>query len=229
MRKLSLVILSLFLCQSGTAFAQMGGGMGGPGGGGDAPESAPAESKPRQPRSLQPVKRSQFDKIVKGMFDEADTNNDGIVTLAELRALIESRRTAIIAARFARIDTDRNGSISKDEFMAWQRQMGSYAAQEAGSTGDRNGPVPEVIMPDRGKNGDDEMIAGMIEPLSSSVIAKANTNYDAGMSLAELLAYEGKIFDAADTDRDGYLTVQEMRPKGGPGGPTMPPPPGARP
>jgi hypothetical protein len=96
-------------------------------------------------------------------------------------------------------------------------------ASDDAATGDRSGPIVEAVMPDV---GEDRALARLIEPLSGTVIARANTNYDAGVSLEELLAYEGKLFDTADTDHDGYLSMEELRPKGkdgermrGPGGP----------
>lgn len=58
------------------------------------------------------------------------------------------------------------------------------------------------------------------------------------MSLEELLAFEGKRFEAADRDGDGTVSMEEMRPAGprnggGPGGPLpgggMAPPPASPP
>ncbi|PNU06519.1 EF-hand domain-containing protein [Novosphingobium guangzhouense] len=187
-----------------------GGGMGGGdmGGGGGPPGGGGGAGRPPQPPK--PIKRARFDKIVTDMFRDADTNHDGTVTLDELHALVEARRAAIIKERFITIDTDRNGSISMAEFTAWQGKMGSAASSEDAATGERNGPIAEAVMPDA---GDDRQLAALIEPLSGTVIARANTNYDAGISLEELLAYEGKLFDAADTDHDGYLSMEELRPR----------------
>ncbi|MEE4453485.1 EF-hand domain-containing protein [Novosphingobium resinovorum] len=208
-----------------------GGGMGGDmgGGGGDMGGGPPSggDGAPRAPRQPKPIKRERFDQVVTAMFREADTDRNGTVTLDELHAIVEARRAEIIRTRFARVDADHNGSISVAEFTAWQRDMGSAASQEGAAIGDRDGPIAEAIMPDAGKDPEDRMLAALIEPLTGTVIAKANTNYDAGVSLEELLAYEGKLFEAADADHDGYLTMEELRPKGkdggrmrgGPGGP----------
>jgi hypothetical protein len=58
------------------------------------------------------------------------------------------------------------------------------------------------------------------------VIAKANLNYDTGVSLEELLAYEGARFDKADANHDTYLVREELDglrsgPNGGPAGGPM--------
>ncbi|WP_334184094.1 EF-hand domain-containing protein [Novosphingobium sp.] len=231
MRKISLLLLPLLLLQT-PAHAQMGGddmggmgggmaggiggggmGGGGRGGPGGGPPGGPGGGgRPRMPK---PISRAHYDKIVTAMFRDADTNRDGLVTLEEFHALVNTRRDAAIKARFAKVDANGDGTISIAEFTAWQQQMGSVAIDERGALGARAGQVLEVVAPDFGKDDDDRMLADVIEPISGTLIAKANTNYDAGVSLEELLAYEGAKFEAADTDKDGYLSMQELRPRGG--------------
>lgn len=228
MRKTSLLLVaaSLSLVAAPAAFAQdmpggmdggMGGGMGGMGGGGPGGDG-PGEGggKPAAPRPPKPVKRKQFDKIVTAMFREADADRNGTVTIAELHTVVEARREATIRARFAAVDSNRDGSVSAAEFMAWQKQMGSVASSDTQASGDRDGPIADAIMP-AAEGEDDYLLVAMIEPLNGTTIARANTNYDAGVSLEELLAYEGKHFDEADKDHDGELSMQELRPAGGPG------------
>lgn len=221
MRKISLLLLPLLLLQT-PAHAQMGGGdmggMGGMGGGGD--RGGPGGGGPPgggggKPRMPKPISRAHYDKIVTALFRDADSNRDGLVTLDEFHALVNARREAAIKARFAKVDANGDGTISAAEFTAWQQQMGSMASDDRGALGDRVGQIPEVVVPDFGKDEDDRMLADLIEPISGTLIAKANTNYDAGVSMEELLAYEGARFEAADTDKDGYLSMQELRPKGG--------------
>lgn len=240
MRMISLLVAASVLLSAPAAMAQgmgggmggggdMGGGMGGPGEGG--PGGGPGGG--RAPRAPKPVKRQDFDRLVTGMFREADADRDGTVTLDELHGVIAARRDAAIAERFEAVDADRNGSLSRGEFVAWQRQMGSAASSEGGGFGARDGQIADVIRPETGKDREDLMLADLVEPLSGTVIARANVNYDAGASLDELLAYEGKRFDAADKNQDGFLTMDELRPddragKGrGPGG--SGPLPGGRP
>lgn len=229
------------------ALAQMAGGMGGgmggggmDGGMGSGPEGSGPEGSGRRgpppgdsrPKPMPPIPRAALDEPVKAMFRAADGNHDGIVTLAELEAVIAARREAIIRARFERIDSDHDGHITMDEFMAWQKSLGSVAAGQDRALTDRGGPVPETVGPELGVKMQDRVLAALIEPLSAMTIVDANTNYDAGVSLDELLALERKRFDAADSDRDGQLSVDEvqemMRKLGkgrdGPGGPGGPPP-----
>jgi Ca2+-binding EF-hand superfamily protein len=211
MRKI-LFSVALILCaapllaQGGGGPPGGGGGMGGPPGGGP-----PGGDRPSKPREMKPIKRAALDKAVTAMFREADANGDGMVTIQELRSVIQARRDDIIRKRFAAIDKDRNGAISPDEFLAWQNQMGSVASTDAGATGDRDGPIAEMIRPHVGDDPEDGILAHLIQPIDVALIAQANSNYDAGLSLDELLAHERARFDAADIDKDGELSPDEMR------------------
>ena len=62
----------------------------------------------------------------------------------------------------------------------------------------------------RGPGG--QVLARLVAPLNATLLAAANANYDAGASLAEVLAYEGKRFEAADANTDGWVTDDELRP-----------------
>jgi hypothetical protein len=244
-----------FLTLSTAAFAQggMGGGMGGMGGddmgggmegggrrggryGGGGMEGVGGSGPMMRtgPAVMKPIKREKLDKPVTEMFRAADTDHDGMVTLAEFQALLAARRDTIIRARFDRIDTNHNKSIDPQEFIAWQTGLGSVASSDQGAMGD-NGPIAESLSPDLGKGDEDQALRVLIEPLNAVVIANANVNYDKGVSLEELLDYERKRFDGADVDKDGWLTPQELyalSPRGrggaGRGGPGAggPPPPG---
>ncbi|QGP77891.1 EF-hand domain-containing protein [Sphingobium sp. CAP-1] len=235
------------LCCATPLLAQgdMGGGMGGMGSGmgGGPPPGGDGAARPPRPREMKPVRREALDKIVTTMFQLADADRDGIVTLAELRAVVQARRDETIHARFRTIDTDHDGAISPAEFLGWQRTMGSVAFSDAAAMGQRDGPIADAIRPEPGDGEEGRLLGTLIEPLNANSIAQANSNYAAGVSLEELLAYERKPFDAADANHDGYLAGDELRsltPRGGrPGGeragggaPPMgdgapPPPPGA--
>ncbi len=210
----------------------MGGGMGrggaqgaGPGGG-PPPGGRPGRGGP--PRPMKPVKRTALDKPVAGMFRNADGDKDGVVTLEELRATINARRDTLVSARFQRIDSNRDGALSLPEFLSWQQQMGSASLYEAQPIILNGGPIPENIMPDLDNDMVDQALRLLIEPLSANLIANANSNYDRGLSLDELLVFERARFDAADTDGDGELSMMELRDlepdnaDRGPGGPRRP-------
>jgi Ca2+-binding EF-hand superfamily protein len=68
----------------------------------------------------QPVPRADYLKVMDAEYDRMDANHDGRVTAQEAAAKLaqDERQRALTANRqiFARLDKDRNGSLSPEEF-----------------------------------------------------------------------------------------------------------------
>ena len=158
------------------------------------------------------VKRSRFDEAVEKMFASGDTDRSGLITLAELRAVIEARKDESIRGRFANIDTDRNQAVSFAEFNQWQRSLGSVVLSDEGAAAASNNTlVSEDIRPapERGPGG--QVLARLVVPLNATMLVSANADHDGGASLAEVVAYEGNRFDTVDSNDDGWVTDEELR------------------
>ena len=71
--------------------------------------------------------------------------------------------------------------------------------------------VSEDIRPEpiRGPGG--PVLARLVVPLNATMLVAANTDHDGGASLAEVAAYEGKRFEAVDSNDDGWVTDGELR------------------
>lgn len=198
-----------------------GGGMGGGRGGGRGGMGGGMRPG-RPPVDLKAISRDKIDKPVEEMFRAADANGDGTITVDELHAVLAGRRAVLIRERFKAIDSNGDKVIDEREFLAWQESLGSLASFDANAGGVDVSIVPDTISPSFGKGTEDNALRLTIEPLGVTVLIDANTNYDQGITLAELLAYEHKRFDAADTDHDGSLSPEELRaldPRGRVGGP----------
>jgi hypothetical protein len=79
-----------------------------------AQQPAPA----RAVRSAEPVAREAFVAHRVDRLASADANGDGSVSAEELRAARQARRADKAASAFDRLDTDRDGMISRAEFDA---------------------------------------------------------------------------------------------------------------
>jgi len=190
-----------------------GGGPGAPGGGG-----LPGGQPNGKPRAMKPIEGKRFDKMVTEMFRRADSDGDGIITLMEVHAIAQAKRVAAATERFRQLDADGNQLISLAEFLASDRNPAL-----ASRPGDADDPASLdesfAIRPVNGGKERDVVLEELIEPVSAITLVNANTNYDSGVSLEELLAYERKAFDKADRDGDGRLSEEELRElRGGPGG-----------
>jgi Ca2+-binding EF-hand superfamily protein len=195
MRKIAVILGAALLAASTGAAAQDGSQTG-----------IHPPAKPLVPRALS---REGIDKTVERMFEGADSNNDGTITLAEFNANVDARKNRVIAERFQRIDTDHDQQISAAEFAAWQRSIGSVALSDRLDTPQTEGLVAENLPIDYGRKDDVDFMQLVLEPLNATMIVAANADYDAGTSLAELLDYERGLFDKADTNKDGFITWDE--------------------
>jgi Ca2+-binding EF-hand superfamily protein len=191
-----------------------GGGMGGHhrGGGGMSGERGEHNW---QAAAIKPIKRADFDARVREEFAAADLDHNGLVTLQEVHAARDARLAKLIDERFARIDSNQDGTISHDEFVAWQKQMGSPEAadQFMAEEDDRN--LAEARAGGAGGHrhfGHDDDIGGfLIAPVDANLLVNADLNHDLALSLAEDLTWQDARFDAADGDHDGTLSADEIR------------------
>jgi hypothetical protein len=167
------------------------------------------DGEPRR-RPGEALRRDRFDEAVEDLFESADSDRDGLVTLVELRGVIDARKVEAIRSRFAGIDADRSQSLSFAEFDQWQRGLGSVVLSDEGAAAASNIVVAEDVRPEPMRGPGGQVLARLIEPLNATMLTAANTNYDAGASLAEILAHEGKRFVAADVNVDGWVTADEL-------------------
>lgn len=89
------------------------------------------------------------------MFQKADADKDGKVTLAELTASIEARMKSEREAMFAKIDANGDGQVSKEEFVAFEPPgpPGPPGPDGEGKK-KRRGPDPAEMFKRHDRNGD---------------------------------------------------------------------------
>jgi hypothetical protein len=163
-KTLTIGLSALALTMTGAAFAQQADGTKAP--------------KPDMTRVQAQTKADE-------MFAKMDANNDGAITQADR----EARRQAMRTKMFDALDTDKNGQISRNEFMAKhdmkKGQMGKH------DRGDKRGKWGKH---DRGG------MQGM-----------ADTNKDGSISKAEFTAAALARFDKNDANKDGTVTAEERK------------------
>lgn len=162
MRKLTLALSTAALAISGAAMAQ----------------TASEHTKGPRPD----MTRTQAQAKAEAAFAKLDANLDGRLDQAD--------RAAMKAGMFDRIDTDRNGSISRAEFDAMHAKRGgmheSAGHRMAGQQGKMSGRM-------KGKMGG--MMGAEAEPITRQAFV------DRALSR----------FDRADANRDGTVTQAERK------------------
>lgn len=145
------------------------------------------------------------------MFKHMDANNDGKLDQADR----EARQAQI----FDRLDTDKNGVLSREEFAAGgpgkmrggpdgdgPRGMRGPEGGPMGGPGDGPGPMGGPGDGPGGKHGGKH---GHMD--HGQMMKQADTNGDGAISQAEFVAASMTMFDKADANKDGTVTAKERR------------------
>jgi hypothetical protein len=136
------------------------------------------------------ITRAEMQAHSAAMFARMDANSDGKLDQTDRDARRAERRTKM----FDKLDADGNGSISRDEFMAFERE-GKRGHRMGKHDGEGHGKHHRW-----GKRGGHH---GM------KMMKMADTDNDGAISQAEFTAAAEQRFAAADTNGDGQLTKEE--------------------
>jgi Ca2+-binding EF-hand superfamily protein len=115
-------------------------------------------------------------------FKKADTDGNGTLSRAEVEKSMPR-----LAKQFDRIDTNKDGQLSRDELKAWKKTH--KHAHKTANKADR-------------------------QARAAAHFKHADTNGDGKISRAEAEKNAPRLarkFDAIDADKDGQLTQEELR------------------
>jgi Ca2+-binding EF-hand superfamily protein len=160
--------------------------------------------------------RDQVVAKVREHFARLDTNRDGALTQAEAdagQAMMKQRIVQKLGERgdrklkmqhrdptaaFDRLDADKNGSISRDEFAKGHEMRIERRVERRG--GDAGAPgAPRAMKMHR--------MGGM--GMGGHMFAMADANKDGRVTLQEATDAAVRHFDMADANRDGRITPDE--------------------
>ncbi len=147
---------------------------------------APAPHHSRADPNRQ-ITRAEFVDARIARLTALDTNRDGVVSPEERAAAIQARRAERAGDRFAKLDADGDGSISRAEFDAGHAARPDRAPR-AERAGDREGR----------RGGAHHAMHGQGRERGPVVIAEASAKL-------------GERFDKMDADRDGVISADERR------------------
>ncbi len=183
-------------------------------------------------RSERPLTRDDILRHVREMFAKLDSNHDGFITRDEIaqfdqriHAMRMTRRTgeqlqesrfgrrddALLArdraALFEKLDTNHDGVISREEFMAArprlheQRVMIMRDDMETSAKTNGQERIHQMHMREMGMRGG----------FAAHLFAMADANHDGRVSLQEAETAALAHFDRMDLNQDGKVTPDERR------------------
>ncbi|BBB65623.1 hypothetical protein UNDYM_1370 [Undibacterium sp. YM2] len=169
-------------------------------------------------------------KIAESVFSKLDTKNQGYLEVSDLESAFgniasssstntastsgidsstssanASGNSASINDLFKKLDSDGDGKVTKSEFSDGIKKLGDAletqfnARRTRGAEGSRPPPPPA---PGGGEGGDQGLDKTQLTDLSTEV---GKTNSSAGAALSKV----AQNFDAADTNQDGKVSLQE--------------------
>ncbi len=182
-----------------------------------APAVPPASPAPAaHPMRDKVMTRAEAVQMVRQHFGEVDSNRDGTATAAEIDAARTKRFEdfkgfdgghAMVMGdpnvAFDRLDANKDGSISRDEFTKAREQRVErriVKREERKSSPKASRDVRRHVMRMHGPGG-----------FGGGMIAMADTNKDGQVTQAEAEAMALQHFDQMDTNRDGQVTPEERR------------------
>ena len=188
---------------------------------------APVPAVPRIETQVfrMPMKTETRDEAVahvREMFAKLDTNKDGFVTRAEADAAQQAMAGEIHqkfarhfadggmphpdrGAMFDKLDTNKDGSISRQEFMSAKPDV-----REQHVFVMRDGEEPVEVDGGHGRpHGKVTRMHGMGMRMHGKMFESADGNRDGKVSLQEMTNAALQHFDSADANHDGKLTPDE--------------------
>lgn len=129
-----------------------------------------------------PISKADFVQRRVARLTAMDADADGVVTAAERQAARQALRATAAQRRFDRLDADKDGTISRDEFQAPGERAPGVRHRGPRRHGAR--PAP--------------MRAG-------------EARADRSVAIADVRARTEAAFDRLDADRDGSVTAVERR------------------
>lgn len=212
---------------------QFGGGFGrgdgrGPRGGGGGEAAAGSGDQLKTLMAFDAngdgqLAKSEVPERMQGLFTRGDKNNDGVLSSAELQALVAAQPRpgnqgpppAGMDPVRAALDTDGDGTISTAEMSAAPTSLAKLDRNSDGVLSE------DELRPATGGGGRGGP-RGNPEEMYKRMLEENDANGDGKLAVSELPERMRQFMGNADANKDGFISQEEMmsaRPQGGPGGP----------
>jgi Ca2+-binding EF-hand superfamily protein len=155
------------------------------------------------------VTPEEFNQASGERFTKMDANGDGKVTVEEFTNYVQTRRADHREKRFEGMDSDKNGSISKEEWLAAQQARAERKFQRMDK--DSNGSISTEEYQScnhKGKHKHGHKHKG--GKFSARIFSHMDTNGDGVVTQDESHAAWTNWYKKLDANGDGTVTADEI-------------------
>ncbi|MGD8568414.1 MAG: EF-hand domain-containing protein [Gammaproteobacteria bacterium] len=151
------------------------------------------------------VTLEEFNESAAKRFDRMDDDGNGVITSAEFGSYISERRAEWRERKFAMMDSDKDGQVSRDEYVAYRQQRAERRFQYMDT--DNDGKVSKSEYEDfkshrkhrkHGRHG------------KGRIFAKLDGNNDGQITREESLAAWRNWFKRIDANNDQVVSGDEV-------------------
>jgi hypothetical protein len=163
-----------------------------------------------------PMARADVAAQVKAHFAQMDANKDGAITREEIATQQAEQRKDMQDKMFAKMDANQDGAISKDEFDAHHKDMAGHMMMMEMDAPDMPMPPPPpgMMAPDGPRKMViiQKFVGGPGSMMGDGrMFDAADANKDGKVTEAEALTSGLARFDRADANKDGKITPDERQ------------------
>jgi len=147
------------------------------------------------------VTLAEFEAVMNTRFRNMDSDHDGLVSKAEFRNYLQHRRLEHRQARLKRMDSNGDGQVSKAEYLAYQAKKAEarFARQDKNHDG--------VL------RADELQMHGsrFVHHGGHNLFGKLDANGDGVISLEESRVAASAWFTRLDTNGDNIISAEEVK------------------
>ena len=154
------------------------------------------------------VTMDEFEGAALQRFKDMDADNNGSVTLEEFQAYIASKRQARRTEYFNRIDTNKDGSISQQEYIDYKQKKAEMRFQAMDTNKDGLLSNEEFAARSKGRKGHKHWHG---HDGKNPIFSKLDANHDGNITQQESIAAWTRWFNQIDANGDKTVTIDEVR------------------
>jgi len=154
------------------------------------------------------VTMDEFKDAALQRFKNMDADNNGSITLEEFQAYIASKRLARRTEYFNKIDTNRDGSISQQEYIDYKLKKADMRFQEMDTNKDGLLSSEEFASRLKDRKGRRHWHG---HDGNNPIFSKLDANHDGKITQEESIAAWTRWFNQIDANGDKTVTIDEVR------------------